>query len=76
MLKALKPVRGPKYIVQISGGQAFDQEILIHYNDFARAAAAARITLYAVHVDQPDSDVADRRTVSRLNSAAGICRPA
>ena len=64
MLKALKPVRGPKYIVQISGGQAFDQEILIHYNDFARAAAAARITLYAVHVDQPDSDVADRRTVS------------
>ena len=63
MLKALKPVRGPKYIVQISGGQAFDQEILIHYNDFARAAAAARITLYAVHVDQPDSDVADRRTV-------------
>ena len=63
MLKALGPVRGPKYIVQISGGQAFDQEILIHYNDFARAAAAARITLHAVHIDQPDSDVADRRTV-------------
>ena len=63
-LKALQPLRGPKYIVMISGGQAFDQELLVHYNDFARAAAAARITLHAVHLDQPDSDVADRRTVS------------
>lgn len=63
-LKALAPVRGPKYIVHISGGQAFDQEVLPHYNDFARAAAASRITLHAVHVDQPDSDVSDRRTVS------------
>lgn len=63
-LKALEPIRGPKYIVLLSGGQAFDQEILAHYNDFARAAAAARITLHAVHIDQPDSDVADRRIVS------------
>ena len=63
-LKALTPIRGPKYIVLLSGGQAFDQEILAHYNDFARAAAAARITLHAVHVDQPDSDVSDRRIVS------------
>jgi VWFA-related protein len=64
MLKALQPLRGPKHIVMISGGQAFDQELLIHYNEFARAAAAARVTLHAVHVDQPDSDVADRKTVS------------
>ena len=62
-LKALMPIRGPKYIVLISGRQAFDQELLIHYNDFARVAAASRITLHAVHVDEPDSDVADRRVV-------------
>ena len=75
-LKALDPIRGPKYVVLLSGGQAFDQEILTHYNDFARTAAAARATLHAVHIDQPDSDVADRRIVSSAfggrDMAAGL----
>jgi VWFA-related protein len=63
-LKALSPIRGPKYMVLLSGGQAFDQELLIHYNEFARAAAAARIVLHTVHIDQPDSDATNRAVVS------------
>jgi VWFA-related protein len=63
-LKALTPIRGPKYVILLSGGQAFDQELLIHYNDFARSAAAARIVLHTVHIDQPDSDVSNRAVVS------------
>ena len=63
-LKALQQVRGPRYVVLLSGGQAFDQELLVHYNDFARAAAAARITLHAVHIDQPGADTADRRSMT------------
>jgi VWFA-related protein len=63
-LKALTPIRGPKYVVLFSGGQAFDQELLIHYNEFAREAAAARIVLHTVHIDQPDSDTANRAVIS------------
>ena len=63
-LKALTPIRGPKYVVLFSGGQAFDQELLIHYNEFAREAAAARIVLHTVHIDQPESDTANRSVIS------------
>lgn len=62
-LKSLAPVRGPKYIVLLSGGQAFDQELLPFYNQFAREAAAAQIMLHAVHVDQPDFDASNRRVM-------------
>lgn len=67
-LEALAPVRGPKYIVLLSGGQAFDQELLPFYNRFAREAAAAQVVLHAVHVDQADSDASNRRV---LGSAFG-----
>jgi VWFA-related protein len=67
-LKTLAAVRGPKYVVLLSGGQAFDQELLVFYNQFAREAAAAQIMLHAVHVDQPDSDASNRRV---LGSAFG-----
>jgi VWFA-related protein len=68
MLEAMRPIRGPKYVVLLSGGQAFDQELLVFYNQFAREAAAAQIMLHAVHVDQPDSDASNRRV---LGSAFG-----
>ncbi|CAN5735121.1 hypothetical protein BH18ACI5_BH18ACI5_06900 [soil metagenome] len=63
-LKALTPIRGPKYLVLLSAGQPFDQELLTYYNQFAREAAAARIMLHAVYVDQPDSDASNRVVVS------------
>jgi len=63
-LKALTPVRGPKYLVLLSGGQAFDQDLLIHYNEFAREAAAARIVLHTIHIDQPESDASNRAVIS------------
>jgi len=63
-LKALTPIRGPKYLVLLSGGQAFDQDLLIYYNQFAREAAAARIVLHTIHIDQPDSDTANRAVIS------------
>jgi VWFA-related protein len=63
-LKAIAPVRGAKHVVLISGGQAFDQELLTHYNEFARDAAAAQVMVNAVHVDQPESGAGDRAVVS------------
>ena len=63
-LKAIGRIRGPKYIVLLSGGQAFDQELLSDYNQFARDAAAAQVMLHAVHIDQPPGDSSERRSVS------------
>jgi VWFA-related protein len=63
-LKAIGTIRGPKYIVLLSGGQAFDQELLSDYNEFARNAAAAQVMLHAVHIDQPGGDTTERRSVS------------
>lgn len=63
-LKAIGTIRGPKYIVLLCGGQAFDQELLSDYNEFARNAAAAQVMLHAVHIDQPAGDTAERRSVS------------
>jgi VWFA-related protein len=63
-LKALTPVRGPKYVVLLSGGEPFDQELLTYYNQFAREAATARVMLHAVHIDQPDADASNRAVVS------------
>jgi len=60
----LAPLRGSKHIILISGGLAFGQDLLSHFNQFARKAAEAQVVLYAVHLDQPDSDAGDRRVVS------------
>ena len=59
----LAPLRGPKHLVMISGGMPFDQELLPLFDEFARKAAAAQIVLYAVHLDQPESDAGDRKVV-------------
>ncbi len=60
----LAPLRGPKHVILISGGLAFGQDLLVHFERFAKTAAAARLVLYAVHLDQPDSDVTSRRTIA------------
>lgn len=60
----LAPLRGSKHVVLISGGLQFGQDLLIRFQQFAQKAAEAQLTLYAVHLDQPDSNVTDRRTVA------------
>ena len=60
----LAPLRGPKHLVMISGGMPFGQDLLPFFDEFARKAAAAQIVLYAVHLDQPESDAGDRKAVA------------
>jgi VWFA-related protein len=65
----LRPMRGPKHIVLISGGMRFDQELLGEFNHFTREAATAGLVFHTVHVDQPDTDVATERRA--ITSAFG-----
>jgi len=60
----LAAIRGPKHLVLISGGMPFGQDLLSLFDTFARQAAEAQIVLYAVHLDQHDSDASDRRAVA------------
>lgn len=60
----LAPLRGPKHVVLISGGMPFGQDLLPLFDEFARKAAEAQVVLYAVHLDQPESDASDRRVVA------------
>jgi VWFA-related protein len=60
----LAPLRGSKHIILISGGLPFGQDLLLHFERFAKTAAEAQLVLHAVHLDQPDSDVTDRRTIA------------
>lgn len=60
----LVPLRGSKHVILISGGLRFGQDLLTRFQRFAEKAAEAQLTLYAVHLDQSDSDVADRRTIT------------
>lgn len=60
----LAPLRGSKHVILISGGLQFGQDLLTRFQRFSQKAAEAQLTLYAVHLDQPDSNVTDRRTVT------------
>ncbi len=60
----LAPLRGSKHVILISGGLQFGQDLLVRFQQFAQKAAASQLTLYAVHLDQPDSNVTDRRTIT------------
>ena len=57
----LRPLRGPKHLVIISGGLRFDQELLAEYNQFAQKAAVASVVLHAIHVDQGPTDITTNR---------------
>jgi hypothetical protein len=51
-------IQHPKQLVFVSGGLAFDTETHTWYRDFARKAAAAEMTVYTIHLDQPPTDAA------------------
>jgi VWFA-related protein len=53
----LRPMRGPKHIVLMSGGLRFDQEMLGEFNQFVREAATAGVVFHTIHIDQMDADV-------------------
>lgn len=57
----LRPLRGPKHLVIISGGLRFDQELLAEYNQFAQKAALTGLVLHAIHVDQASTDITTQR---------------
>lgn len=64
LAEQLAPLRGTKTVIFLSGGLPFGQDLLPYFNEFARQAAAAHITFYAVHLDQPASDTSDRKVVA------------
>ncbi|MEO8678873.1 MAG: VWA domain-containing protein [Vicinamibacterales bacterium] len=64
LVERLAPLRGSKHVILISGGLPFGQDLLPHFDGFARSAAAAQVVLYAIHVDQPDADAADRKIIA------------
>nr|MBA2260124.1 VWA domain-containing protein [Acidobacteriota bacterium] len=61
LMDRLRPLRGPKHLVVISGGLRFDQELLGEYNQFAHKAALTGLVLHAIHVDQASTDVTTAR---------------
>lgn len=65
LMTRLKPLRGPKHVVFMSGGMRFDQELLGEYNQCAYEAARAGVVLHTIHLDQPAGDVAtEHRTIT------------
>ncbi len=60
----LAPLRGSKHVILISGGLPFGQDLVVHFERFAKRAAEAQLVLHALHLDQPDSDVTNRRTIA------------
>ena len=70
LARQLAPLRGPKQVVLLSGGFPFGQDLLPEYDQFARLAAEAQIVFYAVHLDQPGTDVAARKTTTSAYGGA------
>ena len=61
LMDRLRPLRGPKHIVLMSGGMRFDQELLGEFNHFAHQAATAGVVFHTIFVDQPTTDVTTER---------------
>ena len=61
LMDRLRPLRGPKHIVLMSGGMRFDQELLDEFNQFAHQAATAGVVFHTIFVDQPTTDVTTER---------------
>lgn len=64
LAKQLEPLRGSKQVVLLTSGFPFGQDLLPLYNQFEKQAAAAQVVFYAIHLDQPGTDVAVRNTTS------------
>lgn len=64
LVEQLARLRGAKQIVLLSGGMPFGQDLLPRYDAFTRTAAEAEVVLQAVHLDQFESDAANRKIVA------------
>ena len=64
LVEQLARLRGAKQIVLLSGGMPFGQDLLPRYDAFTRTAAEAEVVLHAVHLDQFESDAANRKIVA------------
>jgi VWFA-related protein len=66
LMARLKPLRGPKHVVFMSGGMRFDQELLGEFNQAAEEAARAGVVLHTIHLDQPATDAGtEHRTITQ-----------
>jgi VWFA-related protein len=59
---AMKPLRGLKTIVLVSEGMVRDREVTDHLRGFAETAAEARVTLYSLALDAPQTESIDGMT--------------
>ena len=64
VLGYLRDIDGPKQVVLLSGGLWFEQEMLTEFNLIKSEAAAARVLVHAILVDQVLFDVEDRGRAS------------
>lgn len=60
----LVSLRGSKHIVFISGGLVFGLDLQASFDRFAEKVARAGTRVSVVHIDQPGSDVTDRKSVA------------
>jgi hypothetical protein len=68
LAKRLESVHGSKHVILLSGGKAFDQDLLPDYREFARQSAASGLVVHSIHLDAPADDATVRR---RTGSAFG-----
>lgn len=61
LLRQMAVVRAPRSIVLVSGGLAFDFELMSEYKALERAAAESRVVLYSVRLDQMDMDMSSNK---------------
>jgi VWFA-related protein len=59
LARAMAPIRGLKTIVLVSEGMLRDWDVTEDLRRFAEAAAAARVTLYSLVLDAPQTEAAD-----------------
>ena len=73
----LRAVRAPATIVVISAGLGFDQDLYAQFEQAQRAITDAGLGIYAVQVDQPDTQASDARPArasfySSINRQSGL----
>lgn len=66
VLDNLSALHAPKHLVLLSGGLAFDAELLPRYHDLANKAARSHVALSIVHLHQMAVDAMDRKTLSNV----------
>jgi len=62
LLRGMTAVRAPRSVILISGGLAFDNELMTQYRELQRAAAESRVVLYTVLLEQVGHEVSRGET--------------